>query len=44
MDNAVLWRDHWLRQVRVAELNGVADADSLGCGIYSLVASVVVVG
>ena len=28
----------------MAELYGVADADSLGCGIYYLVASVVVEG
>ena len=44
MGDAILWCDRWLSQVRVTELDGVDDADSLGCGIYSLVASVVVVG
>ena len=44
MDNAVFWRDCWLIQIQVAELDGVADAESLGCGIYNLVASLVVEG
>ena len=44
MDDAVFWRDRWLSQVRVVEIDGVADADSLGCGTYDLVESVVVEG
>ena len=44
MENAVFWRDLWLSQVGVVELDGVADADSLGGGIYNFVASVVVEG
>ena len=44
MGDAILWCDRWLSQVRVTELDGVDDADSLGCGIYDLVASVVVEG
>ena len=42
MDGAVLWRDHWSSQVGVVELDGVYDADSLGGGIYGVVAAVVV--
>ena len=42
MDDAVFWRDLWLSQVLVVEIEGVADADSLGGGIYEFVAAVVV--
>ena len=42
MDDAVFWCDPWLSQVRVVELDGVADVDSLGGGIYNFVAAVVV--
>ena len=44
MYDVVLWREHWLSQVRVAELDVVANAYSLGCGDYYLVVSVVVEG
>ena len=44
MDNEFFWCDRWLSQVRVVELDGVADADCLGCGIYDFVALVVVGG
>ena len=42
MDGAVLWRDHWSSQLRVVELDGVYAVDSLGGGIYGVVAAVVV--
>ena len=44
MNDVVFWSDRWLSQVRVVELNGVADADSLGGGIYKFVALAVVEG
>ena len=44
MDDEVFWRDRWLSEVRVVELDGVADADSLGGGIYDFVAAKVVEG
>ena len=44
MEYVVFWRDRWLSQVLVPEIDGVADADSLSCGIYNLVTLVVVEG
>ena len=42
MDYAVFWRDLWLSQVLVVELDGVANAEICGGGIYNFVAAVVV--
>ena len=44
MGDAVLWRDLWLSQLKVVELDGVADVDSPGGGIYDFVTLVVVEG